>query len=183
MADRMEWTRLDVRGSDSCTVDRSGAGWRLEGVADFDDPRGAAHLEYEVEADSVWQTLTGTVRGAVGAERVQASIIRDPDGRWWIGGRLRPDLAGLVDLDLGFTPATNLFPLRRLALREGQAADAEAALLDEETWTLRRLRQRYERRTADEWWYESPDGGYAALLRVDASGFVTDYPGLWRARE
>lgn len=178
----MAWIRLDVRGSDACTLSRSAAGWRLEGVADFDDPRGAAHLEYAVESDATWQTLSGSVRGMVGEERVRIAIVRDPDGAWRIGGEARPDLAGLVDLDLGFTPATNLFPLRRLALREGEAAMAEAALLDEATWTIRRLRQRYARRTAGGWWYESPDAGYAALLRVNPAGFVTDYPGLWRAR-
>jgi hypothetical protein len=86
-----------------------------------------------------------------------------------------------VDLDLGFTPATNLFPLRRLALRVGEAADAAAAWLDDEQWILRRLPQRYERRSADAWWYESHLGGYQGLLRVNDEGFVTEYPGLWQA--
>ena len=92
-----------------------------------------------------------------------------------------PELEGLVDLDLGFTPATNLFPLRRLALGVGEGAEAAAAWLDEERWVIRRLPQRYERRADDAWWYEAPDGGYAGLLRVNADGFITDYPGLWRA--
>jgi hypothetical protein len=96
-----------------------------------------------------------------------------------VNGAPAPELTGLVDLDLGFTPATNLLPLRRLALEPGAAADTEAAWLDDATWTFSRLPQRYERRSANEYWYESPTAGYAALLTVTPEGFVTDYPGLW----
>jgi uncharacterized protein len=182
MGDMMEWMRLDVSGSDSCELSREGSGWKLVGNAEFEDSRGAARLAYAVSADSAWRTVRGAVRGMVGRNAVVLSIERGASGAWSLNGRTVPALQGLVDLDLGFTPATNLFPLRRLALRPGEAADAEAALLDEATWTLRRLRQRYERRDETGWWYESPDAGYAALLQVNADGFVVEYPGLWRGR-
>lgn len=179
--DAMRWRRLDVPGTDRCALARSSGGWRLAGHAAFADPRGDARLEYEVAVDERWLTLTGLVRGAVGSRAVALDIERTQDDRWRVNGRPVAGLDGLVDLDLGFTPATNLFPLRRLALRIGEAADAAAAWLDDEQWVLRRLPQRYERRAPDAWWYESPLGGYAGLLRVNDAGFVTEYPGLWQA--
>jgi hypothetical protein len=177
----MRWRRLDVPGTDRCALARSANRWRLTGQAVFADPRGGARLDYEVQADDRWHTLTGSVHGAVGSRSVALAIERTEDDRWWVNGTLVSGLDGLVDLDLGFTPATNLFPLRRLALRVGDAAGAAAAWLDDEQWVLRRLPQRYERRAADAWWYESPLGGYEGLLRVNDDGFVTDYPGLWQA--
>ena len=176
----MRWRRLDVTGTDRCGLTRLGSGWRIDGAAEYADPRGPARLAYAVEADEEWRTLSGVVRGTVGVETVSLDIRRAEADRWSVNGRLVPGLDGLVDLDLGFTPATNLFPLRRLALRIGESADAAAAWLDEERWHLRRLPQRYERREEGAWWYESPDGGYEGLLRVNADGFVTEYPGLWR---
>ncbi|HEU4830124.1 MAG TPA: putative glycolipid-binding domain-containing protein [Gemmatimonadales bacterium] len=178
----MEWRRLDVRGSDHCELVRTPEGWQVAGVAEYDDPRGMARLEYSVDADTAWCTVKGSVRGAVGGEPIRLEIVRTVDGRWALNGVPMPDLIGLVDLDLGFTPATNLFPLRRLALRPGESADAAAAWLDEEHWILARLSQRYERRDTDAWWYESPEANYAGLLRVNAEGFVTEYPGLWSQR-
>ena len=177
----MRWRRLDVPGSDSCVLTRSDPGWRLSGTATFADPRGDARLEYTVAVDDQWRTTSGSVHGAIGTRPVALVIERTQDDRWRVNGVARPELDGLVDLDLGFTPATNLFPLRRLALRVGESADAAAAWLDEQRWVLRRLPQRYERRSDDAWWYESPDGGYEGLLRVNAEGFVIDYPGLWQA--
>jgi hypothetical protein len=52
---------------------------------------------------------------------------------------------GLCGIDLGFTPATNLNPVRRLSLEVRQAADATAAWLDPSDWHLKRFVQQYER--------------------------------------
>jgi uncharacterized protein len=89
-----------------------------------------------------------------------------------------PGLEHCVDLDFGFTPATNLLPLRRLALDPGDAADAPAAWLNVVTGVLEPLPQRYEHRAAGTYWYEAPSVGYSALLEVEPTGFVSRYPVL-----
>jgi hypothetical protein len=93
-----------------------------------------------------------------------------------------PNLGACPDLDFGFTPATNLPPLRRLALEVGQAAAAPAAWLDVAAEMLTLLPQRYGRRTEALYWYESPSVAYAVLLEVTPEGFVRRYPGLWEAQ-
>jgi hypothetical protein len=66
-------------------------------------------------------------------------------------------------------------------LEIGQAADVPVAWLDATAGTLDVLHQRYQRRAADLYWYEAPRFDYAALLEVNAAGFVKKYPGLWEA--
>lgn len=85
------------------------------------------------------------------------------------------------DLDLGFTPVTNLLPIRRLNLAVGHAADAPAAWFNVSTGTLGLLLQRYERRSEATYWYEAPSVGYAALLEGAPTGLVHHYPALWEA--
>ncbi|HXE58498.1 MAG TPA: putative glycolipid-binding domain-containing protein [Gemmatimonadales bacterium] len=177
----MRWQRLDPPGTDECELVRLPRGWRVEGLAQFGAGRAAARLHYAVEADDAWRTRRAEVQGRVGEREIRLLAVRGAGDAWLIDGVPAPELQGLVDLDLGFTPATNLFPIRRLALEPGQGADAEAAWLDDERWTLRRLPQRYERRDERTYWYESPTAGYAALLTVTEDGFVSDYPGLWKA--
>ena len=113
--------------------------------------------------------------------RVDIRITRSLNGIWMLNGQVVPGMQECVDLDLGFTPATNLSQLRRLALPVGQSADVPVAWLDAPLGSLEVLRQRYEHRTAEAYWYTVPRFGYAALLRVSASGFVQLYPGLWEA--
>jgi hypothetical protein len=177
----MRWRRLDVVGTDRCTLERIDGGWRLAGLAEFVHAGRPARLRYLVECDPEWRTTRGEVSGFVSGEDLSLAITRDGAGRWHIGGRAVPELDGLIDLDLGFTPATDLFPLRRLSLAAGEAASAEAAWLDDTDWRLKRLPQRYERRDATTYWYESPAAGYAGLLGVTAEGFVREYPDLWTA--
>jgi hypothetical protein len=93
--------------------------------------------------------------------------------------RSRAILDGCADLDLGFTPATNLLQLRRLALAPGQAADVAVAWLDVAGGTLEVLFQRYERRSTATYFYAAPRFDYSAVLIVDATGFIHRYPGLW----
>ena len=123
------------------------------------------------------------VRGVVGPSPVALDVERNPSGAWLVDGAPAPDLDGLIDLDLGFTPATNLLPLRRLALAIGESAVVESALLDEHSWSFRRLTQRYERMDEEHYHYESPSGGYEGVLRVRADGVVLHYPGLWVVSE
>jgi hypothetical protein len=92
-----------------------------------------------------------------------------------------PNVQECVDLDLGFTPATNLSQLRRIALQVGQSADVPVAWLDAPFGSLEVLQQRYERRTDETYWYTAPQFDYAALLEVCAIGFVQLYPSRWKA--
>ena len=177
--DTILWRRIDAVGHDACRLVQRDGAWRLEGAAVFRHEKVPAYLAYEVSSDGEWRTRGGVVHGWVGARPVDFRITRTPDGGWSLNGQIMPHLNGCVDLDLGFTPATNLFQLRRVALQVGQAADVPVAWLDVIAGTLVTLHQRYERRTREVYWYEAPRFDYRALLHVNAVGFVEKYPNLW----
>jgi hypothetical protein len=175
------WRRLDAYGHDACRlVQREGA-WRLEGAAVFRHEGVPACLVYEVDCDGAWLTREGGVHGWVGGSQVDIRIRHTPEGIWTLNGQAAPGLEGCVDLDFGFTPATNLFQLRRVALQVGQAADVPVAWLDVPAGTLDLLHQRYERLTPEIYWYEAPRFEFSALLQVSSVGFVEKYPNLWEA--
>lgn len=172
------WRRLDVPGHDACSLWRLDDGWRLDGTAVFAFETGPGRLIYVVECDAAWRTRAARVTGWIGREAVDMTI-DVVDGRWRMNGVEQSQVAGCVDVDLGFTPATNLIALRRLGLRIGEEAEASAAWLDFPEQELMRLRQRYRRIDERRYAYESPDVGYAGTLEVYEEGFITTYPGLW----
>ena len=173
--------RLDVPGHDACWIDRNPDGWTVRGVAVFVHEGGPAALQYRVDCTPDWITRRGEVRGSVGGDGVDLSIARDRDGRWLLNGSEAKAVAGLVDLDFGFTPATNFQQLQRIRLGIGQATDVVVAWLDACSCELTVLPQRYERRDELSYWYESPTAGYEALLAIRPDGLIDEYPGLWRA--
>ena len=177
--DTICWRRVDTPGHDACRLEQLEDGWRLDGTAIFRLDDQPARLAYRLICDSSWRTRAGTVSGWIGERDCELRITRTTEGRWTLNHDTIPDLEGCIDLDFGFTPATNLSQLRRMALQIGQAADLPVAWLDVTDGTLVSLHQRYERRTTNAYGYEAAHFNYAALLTVRSSGFVSVYPGLW----
>jgi hypothetical protein len=173
------WRRLDTPGHDACRARQVEEGWVLEGMAVFRHSGRTAQLSYRVACDSGFHSQAGRVSGLLGQRSIEIRVERSANG-WLLNGALA-GLAACVDLDFGFTPATNLFQLRRLALGVGQAGAAPAAWLDLDSLALAHLDQTYERRSATSYWYDAPRFDYHALLEVAEDGFVHRYPGLWEA--
>ena len=102
-----------------------------------------------------------------------------PDRRWLVNGDEANTVKGCVDIDLSFTPATNLLPIRRLNLEVGEEALVRAAWVHFPSFRTEVLTQLYRCVAADTYEYESGDGVFRSELRVSRFGFPLDYPGLW----
>jgi hypothetical protein len=173
------WKRLDHPGHDSCRLFKLPDGWRLSGAAVFRDENGPCHFLYDVFTDPAWKTRCAMVSGYLGRKPV-ALRIRSPEaGRWSVNGLRAKDVDGCIDIDLAFTPATNLIALRRLRLEVGQRAETTAAWLRFPEMRLARLFQRYRRTGRTEYRYEAPAENYAGTLLVQPSGAVILYPGFF----
>ena len=183
IVDSILWRRLDVPGHDACRLERTDAGWLLDGAAVFCEEGVVARLAYRIVCDSEWRSRQGRVEGWLGERAIDLRVARSADGVWSLNGVAVSRLDATPDLDLGFTPASNLLQLRRAGLKEGQGADLPAAWLDVAQATLSILPQRYERRSATTYWYEAPSFGYRGLLEVRPSGFVVRYPELWEVED
>jgi hypothetical protein len=173
------WRRLDTPGHDAALVNATADGWRLEGAAVFAHAQAPARLSYWVDCAKDWRTRRGGVAGWIGDQRYDVNVARSEAGQWSLDGKEIDGLEQCLDLDFGFTPATNFLQLQRCALGIGEKAAFPVAWLDVPDPSLTVLPQRYEKQSATTYWYESPQGGYSALLELADSGFVRTYPGLW----
>ena len=174
------WRRLDSPGHDACALWVSDNGWRLAGTAMFRAEEQPCHLSYEVNCDSSWRTRSASVIGWLGRITVNLALEAVPGERWTLNGNEQgEEVVGLIDIDLGFTPSTNLIQLRRLSLDIGHEAEAPVAYLHFPELTLGRLEHQYRRVALDKYDYQAPSFNYAAILQVSDLGFVTQYPGLW----
>jgi len=173
------WRRLDCPGHDSCCLWKSGDGWQLSGTAIFLFEQKPCLLSYEMNINSNWETRAASISGYVDKSTVALAIARTSNHSWSINDIELQAAADCIDLDLGFTPATNLIAIRRLSLAVGARSQAPAAWLDFPDFTLKRLEQYYHRLSHDRYEYTSPDAGYADVLEVDDYGAIMRYPQLW----
>lgn len=176
------WRRLDVPGHDVASLRITPAGAELSGMAVFDAEIPTA-LAYSVECDASWSTTSARVWGRRGANLVDLRLRRDAGGTWAVNDMPCPVVHGCTDVDLNFTPATNLLPLRRLTFPVNQTVEVRSAWLEWPDLRLTPLVQRYVRRSATKFDYEAdlPGGQlFQTVLRVQPDGWVLDYGELWQ---
>ena len=179
MTDIVLWRRLDLPGHDFATIKRRDDGWQLSGTAIFSDDRIPIKLDYTVICEVGWQTKSAQIAGLIGDQEINLNVSVDGGRKWFLNGTECPAVAGCLDIDLGFSPSTNLLPIRRLSLERGQEAEVRAAWLPFPSLKFELLPQVYRRESENTYRYESGGGAFARVLEVNAAGFVTNYPGLW----
>ncbi len=175
------WRGIQLVGHEACRLSSDAANWHIDGEAVFSHDQKPSSLSYHITCDERWQTIATQVTGWVGEKRINISIKADRDRRWQLNEVAIPGVTGCVDIDLNFSPSTNLIPIRRLQLKVGESADLVAAWLRFPGFTLEPLIQRYTRLDEHHYCYESGGGSFTADLFVNQDGFVEDYPGIWVA--
>ena len=179
MKETILWRGVYSPGHEHCSVYDKATHWFLEGVAVFIHERQPCRLEYLVQCDQAWNTQSARVSGYIGDREIDITINVEPDQHWLLNGTVQPAVSGCTDIDLNFSPSTNLLPIRRLNLPVGQAATVGAAWLRFPSFALERLDQLYHRLDQQTYRYESNGGKFVAELKTNAVGLVTSYPGLW----
>jgi hypothetical protein len=91
----------------------------------------------------------------------------------------------VLDVDVEWSPVTNLMPVRRLGLdRAGASGTFTMAWVAVPSLAVRLDEQRYTLLGVDEGdvcvRFESGDGFFTAVLRCDDDGVVREYPGIAR---
>lgn len=175
---RILWRRVDLPGHEAAVLRSDTDGWKIEGTAVFLYEHQPVRLSYELVCDDGWKTLRAIVGGWIGRREVDVEI--EVHASAWLrdGAHLR-NLEGCNDLDLSFSPSTNLLPIRRLNLPVGKKESVRAAWLGFPRFELEPLEQDYERLGPTLVRYSSDGGKFVRDLEIDEAGFVVSYPGMW----
>jgi hypothetical protein len=188
------WRRVDIAGIEYFRLWDSAAGPRLAGTVIMADAGVPLRLKYAVACAPDWTSRGVHVALTRGAVTRHLKLTAGDGQRWWRSAEEAPRcgsprpvpatmeipaVAGCLDVDLAFTPATNLLPLRRLGLAVGESREMTAAWVRFPDLSIEPLAQRYTRLDERRVRYESRGGAFTAELEVDELGLVVSYPPLW----
>ena len=175
------WRGIVLQGHEACRLFAQDSRWHVDGTAVFAHQQRPCRLDYQIVCDAAWRTLSARVNGWVGDTPVDIVLTVDAGQHWRLNGAEQHAVTGCIDLDLNFSPSTNLLPIRRLNVAVGGAAEIKAAWLRFPSFTLEMLPQKYSRLSAATYRYESAGGQFVADLTVNSAGLVVDYPGIWQS--
>jgi|SRR5580704_6634135 hypothetical protein len=175
------WHCSELSSSEHASLLESEDGYRFEGVVVVPLGDLPCHIDYAVSVDHRWRPTEAqaTIVTPLGIREIDLRS-HPPDG-WELDGMPASHLRDCDDIDLGWTPATNTIPIRRLGLEVGEASNITAAWVRFPELDVVGNRQRYTRLATDRWRYESGDYDFE-LVTDAATGLVLAYgDNLWRA--
>ncbi len=198
---RYVWTKDDPSGMEQCELTVGPGALVARSVAIGSAPV-PYRLDLELTTDWVTQRLSLTALGDRWArmlvlERNSAGVwtgIRTTDGSGPpTVGDPGPDDAvepenipsRVLDVDVQWSPVTNIMPVRRLGLdRTGSAGTFTMAWVSVPSLTVTLDDQHYTLLGVDDGdvcaRFESADGFFTAVIRCDPDGVPLDYPGIAR---
>jgi uncharacterized protein len=125
-------------------------------------------LEYELTTGAGYVTGRVQVRVAGGPE---LTLVRGES----------PELDGVLDCDLGFSPLTNAMPVLRDRMQDGgEPRELDVAWISVPDLTVHRDHQIYEPLAARRLRFASPEAAFERVIELTADGFVHDYPDIGR---
>ena len=123
-------------------------------------------LEYALETSPGYVT-----------KRLHVSVVGGAD-LTLLRGR-SPELDGIADCDLGFSPLTNAMPVLRDRLdTSGKPFEIDVAWVSVPDLTVHRDHQIYEAKGARHVRFRSPAADFERTIALTHSGFVLDYPDI-----
>lgn len=180
MADQVgvAWQSAELQSSEQCTIQALPGPGAVVGTVTLLCHGVPPRIDYRITTDAGWATRTVDITLYGGVSR-EIRLERGDDG-WTVNGRVRPDLNACIDVDLGWTPATNVLPLRRVPVAVGDSLTTSAAWVRFPALDVVASEQTYTRLTADRVRYQSAT--FEAELVVTPDGIVTTYGDeLWVA--
>jgi len=178
---RIMWRRVDSTGLEVCELTRGQDVHSLHGLVLLRSGRNPCTLEYWIDCNEGWETRKVRIRGSVGSRDVDLRLKVDRQKRWFLDGKRQHQVDGCLDVDLGFSPSTNVLPIRRLRLKPGARREVTACWVEFPSLAVRPLPQVYEKKDRRTVHYESRGGRFHRDLEVASNGMVISYPGLWEA--
>jgi hypothetical protein len=181
---RILWRSAELESAERFTGVRTPDGWRFDGMVVLPVDGEPAQISYRVDLDGAWRTRRADVVVERHGDDRRIILDADGEGAWTIDGTEVDALAGCLDVDLGFTPATNTLAIRRLVdaggIEVGATRSVAVAWLLFPELVVRRSEQSYTWLAPDRWGFRT--GDFSAELAVDPDGYVLRYgDDLWTA--
>jgi len=175
------WRSASLASSEYASLSSRDNGYRLDGLTVMPLEDRPCHIEYTVAVDAAWSPNVVTATITTPTQIRTHHLERKANGQWRLDGQEAGYLDGCTDVDLGWTPATNTVPIRRLDLAIGDTETISAAWIRFPELDVVVSRQRYTRLADDCWRYQSGEYDFALTTDV-ATGLVLAYgDDLWRA--
>lgn len=108
-------------------------------------------------------------------------LILEKENDCWLLNNIKVnEFNGCFDVDISLSPFTNSLPVNRLKLLNNQQKKIKVIYIDILEEQLKPAEQIYKRLFETKYLYQNVPNDFEAEIEVDESGFVINYPSLFK---
>ena len=182
MQTNLLWTGREYYSLENCLVKTTAIGSEITSTIIGYYEEKIYRVEYKITTNQNWETVLFQINSRHSNQTQLIRFESDGKGNWKNNGEKAEQFNGCIDVDIPLTPFTNTLPIRRLRLSQHQAQEINVIYCDLLEQQIKPVRQRYTRLSNTEYHYENVPNDFEATIRVDESGFVIDYPSLFKRK-
>lgn len=173
------WESGEYHSTEKCHWTSTESGSEIRSAVDVRQNGILYRVEYHIKTNTNGETLFFHVANRHDHLIEHFIFNSDGKGNWESNHRDIHDFQGCIDVDMPITPSTNSLPIRRLNLPVGGEEQIQVLYVDILNNKLIPVQQKYTRLSEHEYKYQNVPNDYETIIRVDESGFVVDYSGLF----
>src|SRR6516225_2966076 len=113
------WHSSELASSEHCSISLAADGAVLLGTAVLPIGDQPGQIQWTARTDDAGRTRSAQAAITTPDGTRRLALTADDEQRWRLDDEPADHLTGAIDVDLGWTPATNTLPIRRLGLAVG----------------------------------------------------------------
>jgi len=173
------WTGIFYHSLENCVVSVTGTGAEIRSCIVGSHGDTIYKVDYLITVNRNWETAYVEMKSQLNGTIHSSIFQRALPGNWEIDGYPSDQFRGCIDIDISLTPFTNSLPINRLKLDMHEERQINVLYIDILGREVKEVRQKYTRLSELEYKYENVPNDFEAIIQVDRSGLVVNYPGLF----
>ena len=179
MQTNLLWTGREYHSLENCLVDVSDNEIRVTSTIIGTYEGKIYKVEYTIKASRNWERLFLEVTTRHSNKTQYIKLESDGKGNWKGNVANISELKGCIDVDISLTPFTNTLPINRLNLGQNSSSEIQVVYCDLLEGRIVPVTQKYTCLSKAKYHYQNVPNDFEAIIDVDESGFVVDYPALF----
>lgn len=179
MIKKCRWQGLYYNSTEECSIETSADKIVIKSSITGEHKKTTYHANYTIKTDSSWHTVSFEVECSFNKTQHRISGVHEKSG-WMINNQFRKEFSSCIDVDITLTPLTNTLPINRLSLPIDQSRQIDILYINVFENKVYPVKQQYTRKTETIFNFQNVPNDFEADITVDADGYVTNYPKLFK---
>jgi hypothetical protein len=176
------WTGLAYHSLENCVLTNREENVEVNSVIVGAHDDKIYRIDYSIKTNHNWECIFFEVKIQLSGKKETISFHSDGRGNWTKNGVPANEFKGCIDLDISLTPFTNSLPINRLSWEPNRPQQVDVLFVDILSKQVSPVKQRYTKLSKTEYKFENVPNDFEAIITVDESGLVVNYPDLFVQR-